>query len=73
MSRRQAKWLDFLSQFKFTFQHVAGKLNNVADALSRAPVPDQQLQYTAISLNDESFLVDIVRRSQQAAVSDTWF
>ena len=37
LSRRQARWLDFLSQFKFTFQHVAGKKNVVADALSRLP------------------------------------
>ena len=35
----------------------------MADALSRAPLPDQQLRYTAISLADEQFLVDIVRRS----------
>ena len=36
MSRRNARWLDFLSQFVFTILHVPGK-SNVADYLSRVP------------------------------------
>lgn len=36
VSRRNARWLDFLSQFEFTIEHVRGK-NNVADHLSRVP------------------------------------
>ena len=34
VSRRNARWLDFLSQFNFTMHHIAGK-SNVADHLSR--------------------------------------
>ena len=37
LSRRQARTLDFLSQFDFTVVHVPGKSNVVADALSRRP------------------------------------
>ena len=36
VSRRNARWLDFLSQFDFTIEHVKGT-NNVADHLSRVP------------------------------------
>lgn len=34
VSRRNARWLEFLSQFNFTMQHVRGD-SNVADHLSR--------------------------------------
>lgn len=37
MSRRNARWLDFLSQFDFTIEHIKGRENIVADALSRIP------------------------------------
>ena len=37
LSRRQARWLEFLSRFHLTWVHRAGKLN-VADALSRHPL-----------------------------------
>ena len=36
VSRRNARWLDFLSQFDFVIEHVKG-VNNVADHLSRNP------------------------------------
>ena len=37
ISRRNARWLDFLSQFQFTIVHIKGRENVVADALSRVP------------------------------------
>ena len=37
VSRRNARWLEFLSQFSFDIQHIKGKENVVADALSRVP------------------------------------
>jgi hypothetical protein len=37
VSRRNARWLEFLSQFTFDIEHVKGKENVVADALSRVP------------------------------------
>ncbi len=37
VSRRNARWLDFLSQFNFEIQHIKGRDNVVADVLSRVP------------------------------------
>ena len=55
------------------FEHIAGRKNIVADSLSRVPVVAGAHVHSAISLQDESFLLDVVRRSQHAAVSDRWF
>ena len=37
VSRRNARWLEFLSHFDFTIEHIKGRENVVADALSRVP------------------------------------
>ncbi|GIL68882.1 hypothetical protein Vafri_22136, partial [Volvox africanus] len=36
LNRRQARWMEFMARFNYTWEHCAGKLN-VADALSRHP------------------------------------
>ena len=35
LNSRQARWLAFLSEYDFEIQHIKGKENKVADALSR--------------------------------------
>ena len=35
MNARQAKWLDFLSEYQFELNHIKGKENKFVDALSR--------------------------------------
>ena len=35
LNARQSRWLDFLSEYDFETQHIKGKENKVADALSR--------------------------------------
>jgi hypothetical protein len=37
VSRRNARWLEFLSQYTFEIQHIKGRENIIADALSRIP------------------------------------
>ena len=45
LSKRQARWLDFLAEFDYDIIHKPGKSNLVADALSR----QSQLKCTVIS------------------------
>ena len=55
LSDKQMRWANFLSQFHFHIAHIAGKHNQVADALSRRP------QVNAVSIathNDLSSMVD---------------
>ncbi len=40
LSRRQARWQEFLSQYDFTIQYIQGEKNVVADALSRVDLPE---------------------------------
>ena len=40
MSRRNVRWLEFLSQFDFTIEHIKGRENIFADALSHIPTAD---------------------------------
>ena len=35
LNERQARWLDFLSEYHFELKHIKGRENKVADALSR--------------------------------------
>ena len=55
MSDKQLRWANFLSQFNFHIAHIAGKHNQVADALSRRP------QVNAVSIathRDLSSMID---------------
>jgi len=38
LSRKKTQWLEFLSRFKYTWVHIKGSTNVVADALSRNPM-----------------------------------
>ena len=37
LSRRQARWMEFMSQYDATIHYLPGEQNTVADALSRLP------------------------------------
>ena len=50
LSRREAQWMEFFSEFDFTILHRPGA-NNMADALSRRPDLDLNL-LTSISTSD---------------------
>ena len=55
LSNKQMRWANFLSQFHFHIAHIAGKHNQVADALSRRP------RANAVSIashNDLSSMID---------------
>jgi len=37
LSARQARWMEFLSQYDMTITYISGDINTAADALSRFP------------------------------------
>lgn len=50
LSRRMARWMEFLSIFNFDIKYKPGKLNLVADALSR--IPSSQIEVNIIERTD---------------------
>ena len=47
LNKRHAKWVEFLEQFSYVIKHNQGKINVVADALSR--------RYTLLNVLDVQF------------------
>jgi transposase InsO family protein len=67
LSRRQLRWLDFLSNFDFDITHIPGITNTAADALSRYPFA-QVNQVLAIEVDPK-----IIDRIKEAYKDDPFF
>ena len=48
LNKRDAKWVEFIEQFPYVIKHKQGKINVVADALSR--------RYTLLNVLDVQYL-----------------
>ena len=75
LNRRQARWMEYMARFHYTWEHCAGVLN-VADALSRHPSLHAVLlnavtrsQSTAPALTPAG----LSERIRSAYASDPWF
>jgi transposase InsO family protein len=74
ISRRQARWLQFLSRFDFKIEHIAGTKIPAADALSRRPdhEPDEDNDNeNIIVLPEERFIKIVDTELQQKITSST--
>lgn len=63
LSRMQARWLEFLQQFDFKVQHIPGKDNAVADALSR-------MKMNALTVSELQHRVDWIQQVRRALMTD---
>lgn len=54
LSRRQARWMEFLSQYDATIHYLPSKKNTAADALSR--LPEKTTHIVGAILNDKSII-----------------
>ena len=52
LSRRQARWMEHLSQFDMSIHYIRGEDNTVADALSRLPPDDSEIATEDIDVAD---------------------
>ena len=56
LSRRQARWQEFLAEYDFEIRYVKGEENTVADALSRMPDDDLGLTAAVLTVSTDSKL-----------------
>ena len=66
LSQRMARWLSFFAEFNFTVEYKPGKLNVIADALSRRPDYESNHRSTtdqvnAITVTASSTLLDNIK------------
>lgn len=66
LSRRQARWMEFMQQFNLDIAYAPGKTNVVADALSRHALDTLQLH----ALGASSISTDLQDRIKAAYASD---
>jgi hypothetical protein len=60
LSRRQARWAEYLAQFDYDLHYVRGKDNVVADGLSRLPIAEQPEETPEESEELEGILAAVV-------------
>lgn len=67
LSRRQARWQEFLGQYNFKIKYVKCEDNTVADALSRLPPDDVQdvEAHAVLRVSPDEELIDKVRTGYQ--------
>ncbi|RDB23809.1 Retrovirus-related Pol polyprotein from transposon 17.6 [Hypsizygus marmoreus] len=71
LSKRQARWMEFLSQYDYHIHYIPGKDNTVADALSRLPNTYIELVMAAPiwTLTDDG---DVVKDIKEGYRIDEW-
>jgi hypothetical protein len=52
LSQRQARWMEYLSQFDMTIHYIRGEDNTVADALSHLPVDTPDVHSDDVYVGD---------------------
>ena len=65
LSRKQARWIEFMQEFNFDIEYLKGKLNKVADGLSRQNYKATQTSSNVISKLFALTQIELSNRSLQ--------
>ena len=69
LSRRQARWQEFLAEYDFSIEYVKGERNTVADALSRMPEGGEEgsdVVATILTISTDSKISEDIRVGYQS-------
>lgn len=67
LSKRQLRWMEFLSEFDFDIKHIPGVTNTAADALSRYPFA-QVNEVLTVEID-----LKVIRKIKEAYKDDSFF
>ena len=70
LNYEHARWVEYLHSFTFVIKHTSGKLNKVADALSRVNLIMQELQVGVVGFEEmvDMYKEDVEFKEIYAAV-----
>jgi hypothetical protein len=72
LSKRQARWMEYLSQYEYTITYIPGEDNTVTDALSRLPDENGIVDVEACAVFSIEGDTNWVRRIEKGYRSDPW-
>jgi hypothetical protein len=72
LSKRQAQWMEYLSQYEYTITYIPGEDNTVADALSRLPDENGIIDVEACAVFSIEGDTNWARRIKKGYRSDPW-
>lgn len=71
LSKRQARWMETLADFDYELEHIPGKKNAVADAMSRFSFPNEPA-VAVCGISTTSLSRDFVRRVEDGYSTDSF-
>src|SRR5271156_666500 len=73
LSKRQIRWLDFLSNFDFDIKYIPGITNRAADALSRYPHAQAAAELNALAITTHELSDEVIEEIRKTYPDDSFF
>lgn len=62
LSRRQARWMELLADYDYELSYIPGKMNTVADSLSRFSFPNEDAKVAVCGISEVSLSSKVVEK-----------